>query len=56
MLLPTDRLLDLLRSDAVPSAMLNQSANPGGKPVEIAEAAVVRGTTIEMLPVCERSL
>ena len=50
------RLLALFRSDAVPSAMLDQPALPGGTPVEIAEASVIGGTTIEMLPVCERSL
>ena len=52
----TDRLHALLRSDAVTSAMLDQPAPPGGTPVEIAEASEIRDTTIEMLPVCERTL
>ena len=52
----TDRLHALLRSDAVTSAMLDQPAPPGGTPVEIAEASEIRDTTIELLPVCERTL
>ena len=50
------RLCTLLRSDAVPSAMLEQNAPPGGTPIEIAEATVIPNTTIEMLPVCDRSV
>ena len=50
------RLLALFRSDAVPSAMLNQPAPPGGTPVEIAEASKIPNATIELLPVCERTL
>jgi hypothetical protein len=50
------RLIALFRSDAVPSAMPNQPAPPGGAPVEIAEASKMPNTTIELLPVCERTL
>ena len=50
------RLRALLRSDAVPSAMLEQNAPPGGTPIEIAEASMIPNTTIEMLPVCDRSV
>lgn len=52
----TDHLHALFRSDAVTSAMLEQPAPPGGTPVEIAEASGIRDTTIELLPVCERTL
>ena len=52
----TDRLHALLRSDAVTSTMLDRPAPPGGTPVEIAEASEIRDTTIELLPVCERTL